>query len=87
MSMNKRREVLSTLMLSAAAVPVVFMPRQAAAAKNDALRAALKYQDSPKDGNECDKCLHWKAPGSCAILPGDTEISPTGWCSAYVKKG
>jgi hypothetical protein len=61
------------------------------AATNTALRGALKYQDAPKDGNRCDGCTHWvagKTPqdrGGCRIIPGDTEISPAGWCSAWVK--
>ncbi len=89
---NKRREVLSTLLMTTAAVPVAFLPRRADAAKNDGLRTALKYQATPKDGNQCSMCLHWKpagdpaAKGACAIMPGDTEIDPTGWCSAFVKK-
>lgn len=90
---NKRREVLSTLLMTTAAVPVAFLPAHAFAAQNQALRTALKYQDTPKDGNHCNMCLHWKpgadatALGGCAIIPGDTEIHPDGWCSAYVKKG
>lgn len=93
MKMNKsRRGALKNVAGSAIAVPVLLATKEAWAAKNDALRTALQYQDDPKDGNRCDACLHWKAgadaaaKGGCAIMPGDTEISPSGWCSAYVKK-
>lgn len=64
---------------------------QGRAATNAGLRSALKYQDTPKDGNQCTTCTHWvagktpKDKGGCKIIPGDTEISPTGWCSGWVK--
>lgn len=46
---------------------------------------AVKYQDSPKDGQMCSTCLYFQAPGSCAVVDG--AISPNGWCSLYNKKG
>ena len=45
---------------------------------------AVKYQDSPKDGQKCADCLYFQAPGSCAVVEG--AISPNGWCSLYNKK-
>ena len=45
---------------------------------------AVKYQDSPKDGQKCADCLYFQAPGSCAVVDG--AISPNGWCSLYNKK-
>jgi hypothetical protein len=45
---------------------------------------AVKYQDSPKDGQKCADCLYFQAPGSCAVVEG--PISPNGWCSLYNKK-
>ena len=89
---SNRRSALRTVAGTALAVPVMFFGKDALAAKNDTMRTALKYQDDDKDGNRCDACLHWKpgasadALGGCAIMPGDTEIAPGGWCSAYVKK-
>jgi len=87
-----RRSALKAVIGTAVAAPVMFIAKDAFAAKNDALRTALQYQDTPKDGAKCIDCLHFKAGadaaamGSCAILPGDTEIAPEGWCSAFVKK-
>ena len=46
-------------------------------------KEAVKYQDSPKDGQKCSDCLYFQAPGSCAV--GDGTISPTGWGSLYNK--
>jgi hypothetical protein len=61
----------------------------AQAQTNPALRSALKYQDKPSGANKCDNCMHWipgpnpKAKGGCKVIPGDTQISPEGWCSAW----
>lgn len=89
---QNRRKALICVGSCVAAVPMFLIATEAMAAKNDGLRSALQYQDDPKDGKRCDACLHWKAgadaaaQGGCAILPGDTEVSPSGWCSAFVKK-
>jgi len=74
-----------------AAIPVVATTGNAWAAKNAAMRDALKYQDKPgKDGQKCSTCTHWipgKTPvakGSCKIIPNDDEINPEGWCVGWV---
>ena len=60
------------------------------AAVNEASRKALQYQPTPKGGKQCSGCIHFvpgKTPadkGGCKVIPGDTEISPAAWCSAYV---
>lgn len=61
----------------------------ASAQTNASLRTALKYQDQPKGAQRCDNCIHWvpgsspTARGGCKIIPGDREISPQGWCTAW----
>jgi hypothetical protein len=63
--------------------------RRACAAQNTQLRAALKYQDAPMKDQQCSTCAQFipgKTPqdrGGCKIMPGDTEISPRGWCTAW----
>jgi hypothetical protein len=47
-------------------------------------KSLVLYQDKPKEGQECDKCLHFQAPNSCDIVAG--TISPTGWCGAFAPK-
>jgi hypothetical protein len=75
-----------------AAVTFLTSSRWAAAAKNDALRTAFKYQDTPDGDKMCSNCMHFvpgktaDAPGGCNLLAGDTEISPKGYCTAWVKK-
>ncbi|MFN5542798.1 MAG: high-potential iron-sulfur protein [Betaproteobacteria bacterium] len=88
-----RRSVLKTISLGLASIPVVAMTGNAYAAKNDALRSALKYKDKPETvagvEQKCSNCTHWvagkdaKALGGCKILPGDTEISPNGHCTGW----
>ena len=47
-------------------------------------KEAVKYQDSPKDGQKCSDCTYFQAPSSCGVVDG--TISPNGWCSLYNKK-
>jgi hypothetical protein len=86
--MNRSRR--SILKFSGATL--VMVPFVAMAAKNDSVRKSLQYQDGPKDGKRCDACVQFVAgkavtdPAGCKVIPGDTEISPSGWCMAWVKK-
>jgi hypothetical protein len=47
-------------------------------------QTAMRYQDSPKDGKQCDGCKLFIAPNACKTVDGD--ISPKGWCVLWVKK-
>jgi len=81
-----RRSVLkgAALLAGIAAIPVV------AEAAGSVSKAAMKYQDHPKGEQECSNCLQFipgksaAAMGECKVVAG--EISPKGWCVAYVKK-
>jgi len=79
----------AALLATIAVVPAVMVSKEAAAAKM--AKAALQYQDHPKDGAQCDKCVQFvpgksaKANGTCKVVEGD--ISPKGWCLAYAAKG
>lgn len=76
-----RRKMLKIGGLTLAMIPVVAM-----AAKNDGMRASMKYKDSPEGDKSCETCVQFVAPNACKIFPGDTEISPKGYCVAYAKK-
>lgn len=43
-----------------------------------------KYQDKPKNGQQCSTCLQFEPPSSCKIVA--SPISPHGWCQFYAKK-
>jgi hypothetical protein len=45
--------------------------------------SAVRYQDSPKDGKECDACKLFMPPNACKSVAG--IISPKGWCALSVK--
>jgi hypothetical protein len=51
---------------------------------------AVKYQNKPNGGNDCDDCIHFvagrngKGPGTCKVVDG--PISPQGWCIAFMPK-
>jgi hypothetical protein len=47
-------------------------------------KSLVMYQEKPKGTQQCDNCLHWQPPGSCAIVNG--PILATGWCGAYAPK-
>ncbi len=61
-----------------------------ARAQGKATKAAMQYQDKPKDGQKCSDCRFFipgtssTANGSCQVVEG--SISPQGWCTAYSKK-
>jgi anaerobic selenocysteine-containing dehydrogenase len=87
-----RRQFLKIGGAALALIPVVAVSGKAMAATNAAMRASLKYQNKPNGGKHCAICMHFvpgknpKALGGCNIIPGDTEISPQGYCVAWAAK-
>ena len=79
-------------MLKLGSIAVVMVPMAAIAAKNEPLRKAMKYQDTPNGDKKCSNCMQFvpgKTPtdlGGCKVFAGDTEIAPEGYCNAWVKK-
>jgi hypothetical protein len=87
-----RRQFLKFGGAALAMIPVMVVSGRADAATNAALRTALKYQSKPEGDKSCANCLQFvpgasaKALGGCKVIPGDTEISPQGYCTAWAKK-
>ena len=87
-----RRQFLKIGGAAIAMIPVLAVSGKANAATNAAMRAAMHYQDKPNGGKECAACMHFvpgksaKALGGCKLFPGDTEISPRGYCVAWAAK-
>jgi hypothetical protein len=83
-----RRKLLRSATLALAAIPLVTV-RSSAAATNPALRAQLQYQDTPSGDMICATCVDFvpgpteAALGGCTRIPGDSEISPRGYCVAW----
>lgn len=84
-----RRRMLTLSGAAVLSVPLVFFARPAPASTNAAQRAALKYQPTPNGISQCANCLEFlpgasdSAPGGCKLMPGDDEISPSGYCTAW----
>lgn len=47
-------------------------------------KADAKYQDSPKEGQQCSACVYFQAPDKCGVVDG--AVKPGGWCAMYNKK-
>lgn len=79
-------------MLKLGGAAIAMIPVVAFAAKNEPLRKAMKYQDKPEGDKKCSTCMQFVPGksatdlGGCKVFAGDTEISPNGYCSAWVKK-
>jgi hypothetical protein len=83
--MRSRRAVLLRGVAYAVGSVALMVPaRRVYAAKFPQSSPAVAYQDSPKDGRQCDGCSLFQAPSSCQVVDG--SISPTGWCKLWVKK-
>ncbi len=62
------------------------------AVQNGQMRYSLKYQDSGHGSGTCSNCNLFipgakpTARGECRAIPGDTEISPNGYCNSWIQK-
>jgi hypothetical protein len=87
-----RRQFLKIGGAAIAMIPVLAVSGKVMASTNAAVRASLKYQDKPNGDKHCATCMQFipgKTPkdlGGCKLYPGDTEISPNGYCVAWAAK-
>ena len=87
---SARRQMLKSGGAVLAMIPLMAFIGRTYAATNAAMRAAFKYQNKPEGDKACRNCIQFvpgktaKALGGCKIYPGDTEISPNGYCTAWV---
>lgn len=78
--------------IGAVSLPLLVVANRASAATNASMRSALKYQDAPSGDMACAGCAQFVAgktaagSGGCKLMPGDTEISPRGYCTAWTAK-
>ncbi|MFI2812347.1 MULTISPECIES: high-potential iron-sulfur protein [Microbulbifer] len=79
-----RRKFLKLSGCAAILLPAAIIATDRTVAQGKASKEAVKYQDSPKDGQKCKDCQFWTDPNACQVVEG--EISPEGWCNLYVKK-
>jgi High potential iron-sulfur protein len=90
LNIHSRRDALKKMSLGLASIPLLSISNMTMAAPSP-LRAALGYQDKPKDGHKCSNCMHFvpgktaKDNGGCKLMAGDDGISPEAWCTAWVE--
>lgn len=82
---DKRASLRSILGASLGAAVAYAAPLPVAAQDQKLAKNIVQYQDTPKDGQECDKCVNWVAPNGCKLVAG--EINPKGWCVAFAPQG
>ncbi|HSY27483.1 MAG TPA: high-potential iron-sulfur protein [Burkholderiaceae bacterium] len=87
-----RRHFIKIGATSLVAIPLLVLSGSAAASVNAAARSAMNYQNQPSGNKSCSGCVQFdtgtssSAMGSCKLFPGDTEISPNGYCNAWAAK-
>lgn len=87
-----RRRFIKIGGVALASIPVLILSNRAGAATNEAMRTAMKYQNTPNAGKACSGCAQFipgktaTSLGGCKIFSGDTEVSPTGYCLGWVAK-
>ncbi|CAG4911736.1 unnamed protein product [Acidocella sp. C78] len=87
---NGRRALLRKAAGISAGIAVAGIVATQAAEAAGMAKSAVKYQDMPKDGHQCDGCaLYIPAStagkdGRCKAVAG--AISPKGWCELWSPK-
>jgi len=93
---HSRRKIIKAGVTALAVAPLVGFSRQSLAAQNAAVRAALKFQQTPNGDKQCKVCVNFipnkdkpandEAINGCKLYPGDTEICPHCYCVGFVQK-
>ncbi len=81
---TSRRDMLRTGAMIAAGIAGVAAAPSARAEDEKIAQELVQYQNSPKDGQQCNKCAQWVEPNACKIVAG--TINPNGYCVAYAPK-
>lgn len=83
-----RRDTLRSAVAAMVALPWIAVSGQwmgqEVQAQQKVPKEPVKYQHSPKDGQQCSGCIHFVSPNTCKLVQG--EISPQGWCMLYAPK-
>ena len=81
---KERRAALRGLVGAGLGAAAIAVGTRRAAAQEKLAQNVVQYQDQPKDGLVCKKCVNWVEPNQCTIVAGN--INPQGWCVAYAPK-
>jgi hypothetical protein len=79
-----RRSLLKTVPAIAGAIISTNAMADILFAQTKLTHEAAKYQDSPKDGQQCSGCVQFVAPASCKVV--EDPIAATEWCQLFTAK-
>ena len=78
--MPTRRGLIGAALAGAAGV-LATASSAVAKAPRPVSKAKARYQDKPKDIQNCASCAQFKAPDKCKVVIG--KVSPDGWCRLF----
>ena len=79
-----RRSLLKTVPAIAGAIISTTALAESLFAQTKLTHEAAKYQDSPKDGQQCSGCVQFVAPASCKVV--EDPVAASGWCQLFIAK-
>jgi High potential iron-sulfur protein len=86
-SINKglcRRSLLKSVPVIAGAFISTSAVAESLVAQTKLTHEAAKYQDTPKDGQQCSGCVQFVAPASCKVV--EDPVAASGWCQLFTAK-
>jgi hypothetical protein len=79
-----RRSLLKSVPVIAGAIISTSAVAESLVAQTKLTHEAAKYQDTPKDGQQCSGCVQFEAPASCKVV--EDPVAASGWCQVFVAK-
>ena len=79
-----RRSLLKSVPMIAGAIISTNAVTHNLFAQQKLTHEAAKYQDSPKDGQQCSGCVQFVAPASCKVV--EDPVAASGWCQLFTAK-
>ncbi len=81
-----RRRVLQAcgMMVPMAMAGPFLLKDRPAHAQQKTPQQQVQYQDTPKKGQDREKCLQFTPPDGCKLVAG--KINPKGWCLLFAPK-
>jgi High potential iron-sulfur protein len=79
-----RRSLLKSVPVIAGAIISTNAMAESLVAQTKLTHDAAKYQDTPKDGQQCSNCVQFVAPASCKVV--EDPVAASGWCQLFVAK-
>ena len=79
-----RRSLLKSVPMIAGVLFSTNVAPQSLFAQAKATHEAAKYQDHPKDGQQCSGCQFFVVPNSCKVV--EDPVAASGWCQLFAAK-